>query len=717
MLERITKYIQTLSIILSILFLAAGSAYSQNKWAMKNYPPMDTSVKVTSSNLPLIWITTTDTISRHVRSLAYMKVINNDEGKNYADTVAHPDQNVEFDGPISIKWRGTTSFGEDGEQTKKPMSVKTLKTEDIKGKKDKVKLLGMGKDSDWCLLAPWQDQSYIREVITVEMAFGGYVFAPKMKYCEVFVDGIYYGVYIFTERASKGSKRLNLWDYGVDGDGNPIDDTTGDFQVYLDRDAHNVTHVVEPHYTSQYHPTLNDGTVLTDRNTCYQYKHPEEEDFADLPGAREALHKAIDDMESAFASEDYGNLYADYIDVESFMDYEIAHEAANNIDAYRLSTPMWKHSATHAARLGGNDKWKMGLWDFNLAYANPLVYFYFPSGEEWRYATNDMMAANPLWWEKELIPFYWIKLPKDEAYNNGLKARYTQRRLSSYTNNRVAAICDSLKSLLKQGSASRDNKAWKNRFKSYKTEIDKVQQFIYNRLAWMDERLLDKDLLSDVVLEGITLRKDGSWNTLCLPFRLSTIEGTPLEGATIKTLYSTDFANGTLTLNFTPSRITSLEAGKPYLVKWEQGENISDPTFRNMTNNDIDASTIETEYVDLVGTFDPITLAAEDKTALYIDDTNTLNSPTEEVTINPYQTYFRLKGGLATGGTDPTLTIRAFKFNFDENDTDAIISVFRDSKPVDNSWYTLDGRRLHSAPTTSGFYLHNGQKVIIKAGE
>lgn len=700
-----------------MMILAAGSVYSQNKWAMRNYPPMDTKVKLTSSNLPLIWITTTDTISRHTRSLAYMKVINNDDGVNYSDTVAHPDQKVEFDGPISIKWRGTTSFGEDGTQTKKPMSVKTLKTEDIHGKKDKVKLLGMGKDNDWCLLAPWQDQSYIREVVTVEMAFGGYVFAPKMKYCEVFMDGIYYGVYIFCERASKGSKRLNLWDYGVDDDGNPIDDTTGDFQVYLDRDAHNVTHVVEPHYTSQYHPTLNDGTVLSDRNTCYQYKHPEEEDFANLPGAREALHKAIDDMESAFASEDYGNLYADYIDVESFMDYEIAQEAANNIDAYRLSTPMWKHSATHAARLGGNDKWKMGLWDFNLAYGNPLVYFYFPSGKEWRYATNDMMAANPIWWEKELIPFYWIKLPNDEVYNNGLMARYTQRRLSSYSNNRVAAICDSLKSVLKQGAASRDNKAWDKRFKDYKTEIDKVQQFIYDRLAWMDERLLDKDLLSDVALEGITLSKDGTWNILCLPFRLSNLEGTPLAGATIKTLYSSEFADGTLTLNFTPGRITSLEAGKPYLVKWEEGEDTADPTFRNMANKNIDASAIETEFIDLVGTFDPIALAANDNTVLYLDKTDMLKSPSEEVTINPYQAYFRLKDGLAVGGTDPNLTVLAFNLNFDDSDANAIINVFRDSKPVDNHWYTIDGRQLQEAPTTSGFYLHNGKKVIIKVGE
>jgi len=30
------------------------------------------------------------------------------------------------------------------------------------------------------------------------------------------------------------------------------------------------------------------------------------------------------------------------------------------------------------------------------------------------------------------------------------------------------------------------------------------------------------------------------------------------------------------------------------------------------------------------------------------------------------------------------------------------------------SWYTLDGRRLSSRPTTNGVYIHNQKKVIIK---
>ncbi len=74
--------------------------------------------------------------------------------------------------------------------------------------------------------------------------------------------------------------------------------------------------------------------------------------------------------------------------------------------------------------------------------------------------------------------------------------------------------------------------------------------------------------LANVTLQGRTLYMDGAWNTLCLPFKVDNFAGTPLEGATVKTLASTDFSDGTLTMNFTDNQ-TSIEAGKPYLVKWE----------------------------------------------------------------------------------------------------------------------------------------------------
>ena len=76
-----------------------------------------------------------------------------------------------------------------------------------------------------------------------------------------------------------------------------------------------------------------------------------------------------------------------------------------------------------------------------------------------------------------------------------------------------------------------------------------------------------------VRLGGRTLYTDGDWNTLTVPFAVSDFTGTPLEGATVKTLNSSAFSNGTLTLNFKDA--TSIEAGKPYIVKWNEGLNLT----------------------------------------------------------------------------------------------------------------------------------------------
>ena len=99
--------------------LMTSSAYAQSSLMQNNYPPMNTSVQLESSNLPLVWITTTGMLSRTERSLGHMKVINNADGVNYSDTDAYPDQTIEFDGPIAIKWRGSSSFGNDNTQTKR----------------------------------------------------------------------------------------------------------------------------------------------------------------------------------------------------------------------------------------------------------------------------------------------------------------------------------------------------------------------------------------------------------------------------------------------------------------------------------------------------------------------------------------------------------------------------------------------------------------------
>lgn len=117
---------------------------------------------------------------------------------------------------------------------------------------------------------------------------------------------------------------------------------------------------------------------------------------------------------------------------------------------------------------------------------------------------------------------------------------------------------------------------------------------------------------ADVTLQGRTLWKDGSWNTLCLPFSLSSLDGTPLEGATIKTLETSSFKRGTLTLNFTKDEdnLTSIKAGVPYIVKWTSGNSITDPTFENVTISNT-SRPVTTGEVSFAGLYSPLTVGEE----------------------------------------------------------------------------------------------------------
>ncbi len=153
-----------------------------------------------------------------------------------------------------------------------------------------------------------------------------------------------------------------------------------------------------------------------------------------------------------------------------------------------------------------------------------------------------------------------------------------------------------------------------------------------------------------VALSGRTLYKDGSWNTLCLPFALDSFDGTPLEGATVKTLESAayDKGDGTLTLTFSDD-LTAIEAGKPYIVKWEntegteqtEGTELTNPMFNEVTISKTTPD-VTTGNVTFNGTFSPLSMEAADKTVLYLGDGNTLCYPSAETTVNAFRAVFKL---------------------------------------------------------------------------
>ena len=163
-----------------------------------------------------------------------------------------------------------------------------------------------------------------------------------------------------------------------------------------------------------------------------------------------------------------------------------------------------------------------------------------------------------------------------------------------------------------------------------------------------------------VALSDRTLYKDGSWNTLCLPFSLSAAQiaaNANFAGATLMTMDVTekngfDVEDGTLYLWFKTA--TEIEAGMPYLVKWDKAADydnnpsvydIVSPVFEGVTISNSTAQTVESEttgleIVQMVGTYSPVGVTADDKSILFLGDANTLYYSTVDRQIRSCRAYF-----------------------------------------------------------------------------
>ena len=438
-----------------------------------NFPPDNTGVRLDSTNLPIVWIDVDgDSIMRDDVICGRMTIIDNGDGRvNYADTVAHPGQVVNYKGYISLRYRGNSTYND---SPKKAYSLRTLAEpmwRDVSTKR-KVKLLGMGRDSNWALLAPYSDKSMMRDLLAYEISRPWMEYVPRGRYCELILDGTYYGVYILAELVSKGNKRLDLLSPGEEGDA-----LTGDYLMEVDSND-DVT------YMSKHHPVNSNGVPFKDRHILFQYKSP---DYEDLETEQiNYINRRIDQMENAIASGNYRKM----IDVTSFIDYQLAMELGHNVDGYRLSGKFYKR------RDNEDGRFKMALWDMNLAYGNCNRLEGWRN-DTWMYRSNDLMYREG---ETYLIPSWWYYLNNDPQYTAQLKARWAEYRRGNLQEEWLMAKVDSLANVLtSHGAEQRNSQAWPrwgvwvwcNHYvaTSFDDEVAHLKQWLHERLAWMDEQL------------------------------------------------------------------------------------------------------------------------------------------------------------------------------------------------------------------------------------
>ena len=214
-----------------------------------------------------------------------------------------------------------------------------------------------------------------------------------------------------------------------------------------------------------------------------------------------------------------------------------------------------------------------------------------------------------------------------------------------------------------------------------------------------------------VVLADRTLYKDGKWNTLCLPFNV-TLAGSALEGATARPLESAIISGTTLNLAF-GNAVTELKAGTPYIIKWDGGDNIENPVFSaatiDATDRSYDNGASGDQRVRFLGTYKSTAFDAVDKSILLMGGASMLYTPAAGASIGAQRAYFKLGDGEALARR-----ITSYNIDFGEGDMTGVIEVKEVREVKDDSWYTLDGRKLDGKPSRAGVYINNGNKVVVK---
>jgi hypothetical protein len=162
--------------------------------------------------------------------------------------------------------------------------------------------------------------------------------------------------------------------------------------------------------------------------------------------------------------------------------------------------------------------------------------------------------------------------------------------------------------------------------------------------------------------------------------------------------------------------LTKLDAGMPYIVKWENAEGtIMNPVFQGVTINATTEHRVMTDIVDFVGYYDALSLdpkgsddftASEVPNIYYMTTGSVLKHTGVARTLNACRAYFQFK---------PVTASRQLVLDFGGRDVVTGISLTPDSTSTgEGNWYTVDGMKLDQQPTRKGVYIQNGKKVVIK---
>lgn len=200
-----------------------------------------------------------------------------------------------------------------------------------------------------------------------------------------------------------------------------------------------------------------------------------------------------------------------------------------------------------------------------------------------------------------------------------------------------------------------------------------------------------------------TFYKDGEWNTLCLPFAVADAK-TAFDNAELREVDTQNSHDNTIVFK----KATTIEAGKPYLIKWAKTPN---------------------EVCDFVNTFEGVTLVAT-ATPVKVNDAITFTGFYNKATADKLGasvaaigagnklfkvTSGEMKGFRAAFVLNPATPAAGIKVVIDGTTT-GIEDLVVDGVKANGRVYNLNGQYVGNSLNglQPGIYIQNGKKVVVK---
>lgn len=351
--------------------------------------------------------------------------------------------------------------------------------------KTKVSLLDLPQESKWVLQGPFADKTLIRNALIYKLFEKMGHYAPRTRFCELIVDGIYRGIYLLTEKIERDINKINISSLTMNDTLN--NQLSGGYIIKIDRDR-------KEHWKSPYPFSGNKPTV-------YDIVYPSPKEV--LCEQKEYIKNYITLFEEELHYLRFINRESNYqnmIDINSFVDFLIINEFAKNYDGYRFSTYMYKD--------GNNGKLMMGpVWDYDFSLGISVMdYDFSPQG--WIYKNN------------KYVPFWWESLMLDSVFRNHLEERWGECRKNLLSNEYIFHCIDSLTQQIGEANVRHFKvwpiqKKWPNKTvkPTYEGNIDYLKKWITDRLVWLDENwcLEDKDMEAKITEKINDIRANKKW--------------------------------------------------------------------------------------------------------------------------------------------------------------------------------------------------------------